>query len=110
MTSVDRFLSSQAQYFSQCLDARVEFEKSVIWGDTQAGEDHNMEACMHARDAGYSAFKMGIDQDDLPGLIRQNEYLSRWWADGWDSAEEMAEMNDCHGCNDGTGNPCHIHG
>lgn len=110
MTSINRFLTSQAKYFSECLDARVEYEKSVIWGNSDEGTELETEAYMSARNAGYSAFKMGIDQDDVPGLLQRDENLVNWWKDGWDAADEMLEMSACHGCNDGTGNPCHTHG
>lgn len=110
MTSINRFLTSQAKYFSECLNARVEFEKSVIWGDTETGLDHNFEAYQGAKCAGYKAFRMGISYFKVPELFQRNNYLTDWWKEGWDDAEEMKSMDQCHGCNDGTGNPCHTHG
>jgi hypothetical protein len=110
MTSISRFLAGQSRYFKECLDARTAFEKSLIWGDSEEGLDYNIDACMSAQSAGMQAFRLGMSSDDVPVLLKTNEYLTRWWTDGWDNAEESLIMESCPGCNDGTGNPCHDHG
>jgi len=46
-----------------------------------------------------------------PPVMFQNEPdLLRWWRCGRETYREMREMAECHGCNNGTGDPCPHHG
>ena len=110
MTSINRFLAGQSHYFKECLDARAAFEKSVIWGESEEGQDCNLDAFLSAKSAGMQAFRLQISSDDVPALLKGNEYLTRWWKEGWNWSEESVIMDACPCCNDGTGNPCPDHG
>ncbi|MBI6883064.1 hypothetical protein [Pseudomonas putida] len=109
MTDFRKALTARDEYFEKCLDIRVAFEKDCIAG-LNGDEDFPTKACRDARDLGWDAFTMGIDREDVPALIRCDELLTGLWKDGWDCADESQSMDACHDCNDGTGNPCHVHG
>lgn len=110
MTSINKFLAAQASYFKGCLHARASFEKSMIWGESDEGLDYRMEAFMKAESLGHQAHRMGISIEEVPALLKVNQWLVVRWKDGWDMADDSADMAHCPECNNGTGNPCTIHG
>jgi len=61
-----------------------------------------------AQGLGYNDFCDGIN--DAPVIFRDTPELVRAWNAGRDMAEDGAAMAECPGCNDGTGNPCYLHG
>jgi hypothetical protein len=74
-------------------------------------------ACCAAESVGSGAFP----HDPMPALLADVPRLAQAWRTGYAIEEEyarqasicrglMLEMSRCRGCNDGTGNPCRIHG
>ena len=61
-----------------------------------------------AKASGYHDHLAG--QSEVPILFRDEPELVNAWKEGQDEAAEFEEMSECTGCNDGTGNPCCIHG
>ena len=93
------------------LDARVEYEKAQL--AALAGKD---ELAGFGLQASYGmAFVVGMDDflrdaKEPPGLFSGCDPLLDSWSDGFASKEESAAMKACSNCNDGTGNPCQVHG
>lgn len=107
MTAIHKALTERDSYFNGCLNARVAFESSRILG---CDDDFPTPAHLMARDAGWRAFCLGIDSDNVPTLLKCDEQMIALWKDGWDCADELLSMDHCHECNNGTGNPCSFHG
>ncbi|WP_459203478.1 hypothetical protein ACQVRV_00025 (plasmid) [Ralstonia pseudosolanacearum] len=82
--------------------------KILVLVDAEAGNDQMMEALMKAECLGHADYHGG--RDDAPVLFQGESALVDAWERGWDSLAELAVMDACPGCNDGTGNPCSIHG
>lgn len=95
----------------RALDARVEYEKAQL--AALAGKQDLVDFGLQGS---YGvAFVIGMDDflrdaEKPPGLFSGCDFLLDGWSDGFASMEESAEMNACSNCNDGTGNPCQVHG
>lgn len=94
------------------LDIRVnmalERVHAVINPDAPDGEDELICLLHEARALGSYDAHRGFN--DPPMMFLGEVELADWWSDGYNSAFGLAEMMSCPECNDGTGNPCRIHG
>ncbi|WP_425953085.1 hypothetical protein [Ralstonia pseudosolanacearum] len=95
-----------AVLFSEALDARV------LWANHQIAflvdseqADANGVYCA-VRRLGWKAFPT----EGVPLMLADVPQLVTWFEEGWESAAESHEMQMCRNCQDGTGNPCSIHG
>ncbi|MES2260586.1 MAG: hypothetical protein V4724_18855 [Pseudomonadota bacterium] len=92
------------------LDIRVMLAQAriaAVYDAVQADEMHY--------DVRYEAMAQGMrDARDgihhVPILFNGEKLLISSWYDGFESELERMEMDDCPECNDGTGNPCSVHG
>lgn len=69
--------------------------------------DELWEALQEAEFLGHCDYR---SDRPVPILFQDEPSLVKAWESGFDFAAESAEMAECHGCNDGTGNPCPTHG
>lgn len=66
--------------FNIALDARTEFEKSLLQGK------RNLEALFQAQLCGYHCFADGVHQ--VPPLLASQSHLRQAWTDGYLVAAE----------------------
>lgn len=71
-------------------------------------DDELNDVLMEATALGYAAYHNG--ESEAPSQIAGEHAVVTAWNSGWNSAEESAEMAECHDCNDDSGNPCGFHG
>jgi hypothetical protein len=99
--------------FSQTLDIRAE------WAITRVLEvsDGMSERVGNAyQDAYESAYVVGMQAAanrlsyDVPLLFADVPDLRAGWKRGYVFEQECQDMRRCPNCNDGTGNPCRVHG
>lgn len=110
MTTIRKAMTERDAYFNGCLDARVAYEKDCILGHFYDESYFPTTAHLEARNLGWMAFDLGIDEKNVPILLKCDQELVKLWKDGWICADEMRDMEECPECNNGTGNPCSIHG
>lgn len=93
------------------LDIRTEYEKALL--AREAGkEDLALEALFVAR---LCAVSLGIEDfrnnvEICPAIFADCDSLVGGWNEGFWLADESAEMEGCAYCNDGSGDPCTVHG
>lgn len=85
------------------LDIRIDYARAKVL-DAELMLSVLIDANCQGREDFYSGC------DDVPIMIKDVPELVCAWKEGWRDERELAEMMDCPGCNDCTGNPCHIHG
>lgn len=92
------------------LDARcaAALAKIIEPLNAEAAENLASDAFLWARDAGYFAAKTKTDQ--MPIFFQGEKVLEQGWNEGFDFAESLHEMENCPGCQNIRGEPCHIHG
>lgn len=93
------------------LDVRISYataKLALCLIPSEEAEDALSDALREAEAWGYWYFQN--DRHELPVLFRDEPALQQAWTSGYDLAAESAEMAECPGCHDGTGNPCYIHG
>lgn len=92
------------------LDTRVALALARILKlvDVEAGGFAEFEAAMDAEVDGYHDAADGFNEP--PAQFADEPILIAGWKNGHRANKLMDEMNHCLGCNDGTGNPCQIHG
>lgn len=97
------------------LDIRIMLAHERVWAKINghtcgtAIDEYTFGSYGEARCLGYSDTRRGYAQP--PVFFRDEPTLLAGWSDGVESFEDEREMHYCtDGCNDGTGNPCPVHG
>lgn len=94
------------------MEARVELAKArilaTIYGEgSEMHSEQMMEVAISAECLGRNDFYSG---DAMPGMFAGEPVLIKLWNQGYDASALMDEMGDCEHCNDGSGDPCPMHG
>lgn len=96
--------------FDEALEIRIAYAQAkigkLLMSDV-ASSDEMMEVMWAAEEFGHGSYP---NYEEAPAMFQGEPALLRAWAYGWNLAAESAEMAGCHSCNDGTGNPCPVHG
>ena len=71
-------------------------------------DEYTLGSHLEAHRSGYADARRG--RTEPPAMFRDEPILVSGWKAGVDAFEDEREMSACDGCNDGTGNSCHIHG
>lgn len=92
------------------LDTRVALAQARILKlvDAEGGKAAEYEAYIEAECEGYHDAAANLHQP--PVQFADEPILLAGWKSGHRANMLMYEMDHCDGCNDGTGNPCRIHG
>jgi hypothetical protein len=99
--------------FSQTLDIRAVWALARVLevsdGISERVNDGYLDAFDSAISVGWNAAKAGLPYTPPP-LFADVPDLAAGYRRGYDDFEIDAAMARCSNCNDGTGNPCRVHG
>lgn len=95
--------------FNDLLDARIRFAKAKNARQLGLDDDDQYNAAIDEVEAwGIADYK--ADRLAVPLMIANEPVLVAAWNHGFDFASDLEEMAACDECQNGTGNPCAIHG
>lgn len=99
---------------SLALDIRVEWARTRVLEISEGALDERVaDGYADAYEAAYALGTLAAHQDEPfapPHLFADVKDLRTGWKRGYVDQQELAEMMRCPGCNNGTGDPCCIHG
>ncbi|KWN65955.1 hypothetical protein [Burkholderia stagnalis] len=89
------------------LEIRAAFALAKVAQIVDPDSNEMLMVVMNAESQGHIDYLNG---EALPTMFADEPVLRRAWRRGNRDGALSAEIEACPHCNDGTGNPCHVHG